>query len=185
MCNLKDPITPQQQAIFSQGTNVGLLAQDLFPGGVDASPESIFNFQQSVKDTILYLNQGETIIYEAAFQFDGVLAALDILVKEEDGWKAYEVKSSTEVKDTYINDAALQYYVITNSGIDLKVISIVYINNQYIKNGEIDINELFTIESVLDSVKEVLPKIPNQISSFKKVLQQGSVPDDNISICFL
>lgn len=180
--NLKDPITPQQQAIFSQGTNVGLLAQDLFPGGVDASPESIFNFQQSVKDTILYLNQGETIIYEAAFQFDGVLAALDILVKEEDGWKAYEVKSSTEVKDTYINDAALQYYVITNSGIDLKDISIVYINNQYVKNGEVDVNKLFTIESVLDSVKEVLPKIPNQISAFKKVLQQDSVPDIDIGM---
>ncbi len=183
--NLKDKITPQQEAIFKQGSNVGVLAQDLFSGGIDASPESYFNFQQSVLDTILYLEEGETIIYEAAFQYDGVLAALDILVKEKDGWKAYEVKSSTEVKDTYINDAALQYYVITNSGIDLKDISIVYINNQYVKNGEIDINELFTIESVLDRVIEVLPKIPNQITAFKKVLQQDSIPDIDIGMhCF-
>ena len=49
--NLKDKITPQQEAIFSQGTNVGILAQELFPGGTDASPEYYFNFQQSVLDT--------------------------------------------------------------------------------------------------------------------------------------
>ncbi len=183
--NLKDKITPQQEAIFKQGSNVGVLAQDLFPGGVDASPESIYNFKQSVLDTTLYLDEGETNIYEAAFQFDRVLAALDILVKEKDGWKAYEVKSSTEVKETYINDAALQYYVITNSGIELKDISIVYINNQYMKNGDIDINELFTIESVLDRVIEVLPIIPNKISAFKKLLQQDSVPDIDIGMhCF-
>ena len=34
---LKDEISPMQQAIFSQGTNVGLLAQELFPGGEDAT----------------------------------------------------------------------------------------------------------------------------------------------------
>jgi hypothetical protein len=50
----------------------------------------------------------------------------------------------------YINDTAIQYYAITNSGIELKDISIVYINNQYIKKGDIDVKELFTVESVLD-----------------------------------
>ena len=65
--------------------------------------------------------------------------------RDQDGWKAYEVKSSTKVSDTYIKDASIQYYTITNSGIYLKDISIVYINNQYIKNGEIDINELFVV----------------------------------------
>jgi len=180
--NLKDPVTSQQEAIFSQGTNVGILAQSLFSGGVDASPKSVFNFQQSVLDTILYLEDGERIIYEAAFQYKGVLAALDILVRDEEGWKAYEVKSSTSVSETYIQDAALQYYVITNSGIELKDISIVYINNQYLKNGDIDVHELFTIESVLDPVKEILPKIPNQITALKKVLQQDSIPDIDIGM---
>ncbi len=182
---LKDSIDPQQEAIFSQATNVGILAQSLFPEGVDASPESVFNFQQSVLDTISHLEDGERIIYEAAFQYNRVLAALDILVRDEDGWKAYEVKSSTSVSETYIQDAALQYYVITNSGIELKDISIVYINNQYVKNGDIDVHELFTTESVLDRVMEFIPKISNQITAFKKVLQQDSIPDIDIGMyCF-
>ena len=180
--NLKDPISPQLQAIFNQGNRVGELAQELFPGGVDASPSSHFKMQEAVVKTKAFIEAGETIIYEATFQYNGVLAALDILVKDEDGWKAYEVKSSTSVSETYINDAAIQYYAIVNSGIDLKNISIVYINNQYEKQGAINIQELFTIESVYDRVQDVLPKIPNQVERFKEVIAKDTVPEINIGL---
>ena len=46
--NLKDEITPQQEAIFSQGTNVGILAQDLFPGGVDAGTEHYWEIEKGM-----------------------------------------------------------------------------------------------------------------------------------------
>ena len=38
---------------------------------------------------------------------------LDILVKDNED-AAYEVKSSTSIKDTFIKDAAIQYYTIIN-----------------------------------------------------------------------
>ncbi|WP_242094305.1 DUF2779 domain-containing protein [Aestuariivivens sediminicola] len=177
---LKDEVSPQLQAIFTQGTNVGLLAQELFPNGVDASPPDHFKMQESVFKTKEYIENGESIIYEATFQFNGVLAALDILVKDENGWKAYEVKSSTSVSDVYINDAAIQYYTILNSGVDLRDISIVYINNQYVKSGDVDVHELFTIESVYGKVQEVIPGIPNRIERFKQVINQDGVPDIDI-----
>ncbi len=180
--NLKDQISPQLQAIFNQGNMVGHLAQELFPGGVDASPSSHFKMQEAVVKTKAFIEAGETIIYEATFQYNGVLAALDILVKDEDGWKAYEVKSSTSVSETYINDAAIQYYAIVNSGIDLRNISIVHINNQYVKQGAIDIQELFTIASVYDRVQDVLPKIPNQVARFKEVIAKDTVPEINIGL---
>lgn len=180
--NLRDGISTQLQAIFNQGTNVGLLSHQLFPNGADASPSDHFKIQESVLKTKEFIDRGQSIIYEATFQFNGVLVALDILAKDEEGWKAYEVKSSTSISDTYINDTAIQYYAITNSGIKLKDISIVYINNQYVKNGDIDINELFTVESVLERVKPVVPTIPNQIESFKTLIAQDSVPDIDIGI---
>ncbi len=178
--DLKDDISPQLQAIFNQGNNVGVLAQELFPNWVDASPSSHFKIQESVLKTKQFIKNGESIIFEATFQFNGVLAALDILVKEDDGWKAYEVKSSTSVSDTYINDSAIQYHTIVNSGIDLKDISIVYINNQYVKQGDIDIQELFTIESFYDKVQDVLTKIPNQVERFKYVILKDEVPTIDI-----
>ena len=178
--NLKDNISAQQQAIFNQGNAVGELAQDLFQGGVDASPSSYFKMQESVYKTKELIDAGETIIYEATFQYNEVLAALDILVQDEEGWKAYEVKSSTKVSETYISDAAIQYYTIKNSGIDLKDIAIVHINNQYVKEGDIDVHKLFTIESVMDQVLELLPKIPNEVDRLKGVIRSSETPKKDI-----
>ena len=177
---LKDPTPSSLQAVFDQGTNIGLLAQELFPNGADASPENHFKMFESVRKTQKFISQGESIIYEATFLYTDVLAALDILVKDEEGWKAYEVKSSTKVSDTYIKDAAIQYYTITNSGIDLKDISIVHINNQYIKDGELDIHQLFTIESVYDQVLEFLPRIPNEVRRLKNVIESPDIPNVDI-----
>ena len=109
---LKDPISPSLQAIFDQGNQVGLLAQELFPGGIDSSPSSHLKMMESVIKTKEFLDKGESIIYEATFTYNEVLAALDILVRDDKGWKAYEVKSSTSVSDTYFKDAAIQYYTI-------------------------------------------------------------------------
>jgi len=167
-------------AIFEQGKKVGLLAQQLFPGGVDCTPASAYDFQEAVVRTSEEIAKGTKIIYEAAFQYDGVLAALDILVKDKSGWKAYEVKSSTGVTETYELDATIQYYVITNSGIALKDISIVHINNEYEKNGAIDVHELFTIASVKDRVLELLPSIPTKVAELKAVLNQRKIPDVDI-----
>jgi len=177
---LRDEISDDQQSIFSQGADVGKLAQQLFPGGVDASPETPFEFQQSVADTTKFINDGNEVIYEAAFQFDEVLAALDILVKREGGWYGYEVKSSTQINDIYIRDAALQYYVITNSGILLADIFIVHINNKYVRQGELDIHELFTIVSVKEAALALQAKIAMKIPEFKKIISLEKCPVTDI-----
>ena len=179
---LKDPTPSSLQAVFDQGTNIGLLAQKLFLNGVDASPENHFKMIESVGKTLDFINKDETIIYEAAFLYNDVYAALDILVKDKEGWKAYEVKSSTKITDTYIKDAAIQYYTINNSGIDLKDISIVYINNQYVKDGELDIHQLFNIESVYDQVLEFLPRIPNEVRRLKNVIESTEIPEIDIGL---
>ena len=177
-----DAYSAQAMAIFDQGTNVGELAKQLFPGGVDCTPESYYDFQKAVEQTQQEIENGATVIYEAAFQSEGVLAAVDILVKDEDGWKAYEVKSSTGISDTYRMDGTLQYYVITKSGIDLKDFSITYINNQYVKNGAIDLNQLFVSESIMTDINKQLAGLPNQINLFKNILLQDAVPEKKIGV---
>ena len=177
---LKDPITISQQAVFDQGKNIGLLAQKLFPNGVDASPKDYFNIAESVEKTLDFLGRGEKVIYEATFLYDDVLAALDILVKTSKGWQAYEVKSSTSVSLTNIADAAIQYYTIINSGIDIKDISIVYINNQYIKDGDLNIYKLFKVKSVYNEVLDYLPIIPNEIKRLKNIIESSDIPQTDI-----
>ena len=59
---VRDEEDKTQAAIFQQGTNVGLLAQQLFQGGIDASPVDTFSYQQSVADTARYISEGHTVI---------------------------------------------------------------------------------------------------------------------------
>ena len=172
----KDEVSETQSAIFLRGTDVGALARDIFPGGVDASPVDAFHYQQSVLDTAAYIREGHTIIYEAAFQYEGVMAALDILVKQNGKWYGYEVKSSTKLKDPFIQDAALEYYVITGSGIALEDLYIVHLNNEYVRKGLLDLQQLFTRQSVKAEVISLQPVIQSKVEELKKVIQLNEMP---------
>ncbi|MEO6348857.1 MAG: DUF2779 domain-containing protein, partial [Aquaticitalea sp.] len=84
--------------------------------------------------------------------------------------------STTGVKEPHITDAALQYYVITNSGLKLADISIVHLNNKYIRKGELDVQQLFHAASILKEVKELQPYITTKAVELKKLLKQKTVP---------
>jgi len=189
--NEMDEFSEMQKAIFQRGTNVGVLAQKLFPGGTVATEGSPPAYKKGLKKTSELIKKDGKIIYEAAFQFNEVLSIADILVKEkngssrrseaETGWNIYEVKSSTSISETYLNDAALQYYVISNSGIVINDFSIIHINNQYIRKGELDINELFKIESVIDSILPMQNFIEENVERLKKVISQREMPGIDIA----
>jgi hypothetical protein len=176
----RDPISEDQQAVFTRGINVGKLAQNLFPGGVNLAPVDQFHYGQAAKLTEEKLKSSNKVFYEPSFIFDELLVAVDILVKERKKWHIYEVKSSTSVSEVYLLDTAIQYYVLSNCGLDIKDVSIVYLNNQYVRKGDLDLNELFTIESVFDLIQEYQDIIPEKISVFKKMLKGKVIPDIKI-----
>jgi len=177
---LRPEISASQQMVFTKGTNTGILAQQLFPGGKDASPVDYFSYPAAIQQTYDWINNGEAIIYEPAFQYDRVMAAMDILVNKNGKWFAYEVKSSTEAKEQFIMDAALQYYVITNVGLPLADISIIHLNNQYIRQGELDLQQLFKIVSVKKEVLALQPGIQKWIIENKKILGLKEEPNKDI-----
>ncbi|MBI9037607.1 MAG: DUF2779 domain-containing protein [Bacteroidales bacterium] len=177
---MQDPISESQQAIFDCGQNVGELAQQLFPGGVMAAFDLPEGFMKSIHKTRELIEQGNSIIYEAGLMHENTHCFVDILVKKNGKWFIYEVKSSTGIKDVYIYDAAFQYYVLSNLGLEIEDISIVYINNQYIRQGNIDINQLFNIESVFDRIIEIQATVKNLLSNQVEALQKPDAPNIDI-----
>ncbi len=175
--HLRDPISSEQKAIFSRGNNVGMMARGLFPGGVDASPSTPRHFSESVAKTTKLIEEGAEIIYEAAFQFDRVLVAIDIIVKRDGKWVAYEVKSSSRISPTYILDASLQSYVINGSGLPLEDFFLVHMNTSYIRKGELDLHQLFTIVSVKKQTLQNEGMIAENILAEKETLTLAQVPD--------
>lgn len=177
---LRNELTESQEAIFARGHRVGELAQKLFLHGELVVPENAFPSFEYVQKTQELIKQGVSVLYEACFMSDDVMCAMDIMVKKNNKWYAYEVKSSTKVSETYILDASLQSYIICNSGIDLADLSIVYLDNTYVRNGELEIEKLFAIESIFEQSKDLRQVIPSKIKYFKEILLQKNEPDISI-----
>ena len=166
---LRDEISAAQQAIFQSGTDVGLLAQQLFSGGVEVPYEGLTH-QQQIELTKDEIARGTETIYEATFQHDGIFVKADILHLGTDGWEIYEVKGSTAVKDVYVYDAALQYHALTGEGLAISKVSIVHVNNAYTRNGDLDIRQLFTVNDITDRVQELQPIVVNEIAAQREML---------------
>ena len=180
--NQRDPVSVNQQLLFNRGNKVGDLAHQLFPGGIDVSPPNHFKWGAAAKETLLLISKGQQIIYEAAFIYEGILVAVDLLVRTGSGWNAYEVKSNLDVKEVHIRDAALQYYVISNSGIDLTDFSVVHVNRDFIKQGGVKASDFFLIKSVLSNCKHEQPFVIENIKKAKKTLALKETPRIDVGI---
>ena len=146
------------------------MACQLFPNG-SKIPYDDITFDEKIALTQQWIEEGVSNIYEATFEYDDVLVMVDILHINEDGTvEIYEVKSSTEVKEIYLHDASIQYYVLNGLGINVKKTSIVHINNKYIRGDELEIDKLFTIVDASEDVLELQYNIPSYLKEFKKVL---------------
>ena len=172
----RDPLPESRKIRFEKGHDIGKLARKIFPGGVDVSPPHSGLYPASATKTASLMASKETIIYEPAFIYNEVLAALDIIVYN-DGWFAYEVKSSEKISATYLEDAALQFFVITGCGIKLKDFSIIHLKKNYLEiNFNDETDEIFQITSVFEQCKGRQEQITRKIDEIKYILASPSVP---------
>jgi len=180
--DLKHPISEQQEELFSSGHFIGQLAQQLYPNGKDATPESYFDFSSSFESTKQWINNGVETIYEAAFFYDEVMAALDILHLQNGERWAIEVKSSTDVKDYHITDASLQYWVMNNAGFKPDKFFLMHVNNKFIKNGSIDPKEFFTLNDITERVIAKQDEVIKNVIRLKNVVNNREAePEVKIS----
>ena len=178
---LRDKLSIEQRAKFQRGTDVGVLAHEVFPNGVDMSPNSPSQFPKKAQETWNNLSNPEVkVMYEAVFQYNETLIMLDMLVRDGDNWLAIEVKSSMRLSDTYYNDAALQYYVLHGCGVPLSDFRLMYLNSDYVKNGPIDAQQLFKMESVMEYVIEREAFVAENVDRLKKVVALPHSPLVNI-----
>ena len=78
------PPDEQLQAVFETGNLVGGEACKLFPGGKEV-PYKSTGHNEMIALTQQFLSEGIKSIYEAAFEYDGILVLIDIFHQKEDG----------------------------------------------------------------------------------------------------
>lgn len=183
---LRDKLSIEQRARFKRGTDVGVLARTYFPGGVNMAPSSPSLFGKMFEKTMQNLNDPNVnVMYEAIFIHNDTLIMLDILVRDGDKWRAIEVKSSLSLSDTYYHDAALQHYVLKGCNVPISDMQLMYVNGDYVRNGDIDVKQLFVFKSVKDFAEQQLESIEKKVNELKAVVSLSNAPRMDIGTqCF-
>ncbi len=172
------------QNVFEVGLEVGNLAKGLFG---DHSEITQTDAATMIEETKENLAENVEIIAEATFDYNGLLCRVDILRNlGNQELEIYEVKSSTEIKDIYYDDAAYQYYVLTQLGYEVSKVHIVYINNEYVRQGDLDIEQLFNIVDVTADVENLVTVVERHLTNISSYLAVANEPPDDIGdYCFL
>lgn len=172
---LKDDVGEDRQAVFDAGHNVGGLAQQMFPDGIEVPFDGV-SLSEQIEMTRRLIDSGTDTIFEAAFSYDNVFIKADILHRTSNGWHLGEVKASTDAKEHYINDIAVQYHVITGCGVPVETASLVLIDTSYVRVGNIEPEKLFmwvdVTEKVLSRQEQIKAEIVRQRSMLKSDMPQ-------------
>ncbi|MFP6665035.1 MAG: DUF2779 domain-containing protein [Deltaproteobacteria bacterium] len=157
---------PSRRALFARGHRVGAEACRHIPGGFQV-PFDGRQRKRSVAATAKAIAEGVEILYEAGFEHEGVFAAIDILVKEGEGWVLVEVKSTTGVKPQYIEDAAVQTWIARASGIPVTRVELMHLNRDCVYP---DLSNLFTRTDISEAVDAIVPGIDAEVKAQKGML---------------
>lgn len=182
--NEKDsnPKTSQQEQNIKNGINVGNLSKKLFSNSRDLTNMEL---EQNLEATKRYLLL-DNVIFEAGLRVNNLYARIDILKPCSDGtWDIIEVKSTSEVKDEHIYDVAFQKYVCEIAGIAINKCSILHLNKDYIKQGQLDLKQLFKTEDVSERVEKVYKKIPEIIEELMCIANLPNEPEVKAEKYFL
>ena len=139
-----------------QGMEVGLLAQQMFPGGVLVAAAHR-HLSDAIRDTReLIANREVPAIFEATFEHSGVLVRADVVKRNAAGFHLTDVKSSTKIKTEYVDDVSIQKYVMGGCGLQVEDTSVMHLSRDYVYDGALcadgsndyDLSRLFATEEV-------------------------------------
>ena len=177
------------QARFDTGNEVGDIARGMFGPYVDVTAYKedgvSLDKTQMIRRTAEEMEKGTPVICEAAFSYDGLYCAVDLLRRDgkNDGWAVYEVKSSTQVRDYYIADVSYQKYVLENCGVHVTGVYLVNIDNSYVLGPEgLDPAGFFRINDLWEAASRAQQDtVPGILETAERVLGCAEEPAAEIA----
>jgi hypothetical protein len=164
------PIDASTQAAFDIGHTVGDWAKKKYPSGVEID-------RGSGATAVTKREMAKRVpLFEASFSHSHCYCKTDILVPvDEDEWDLIEVKASTSVKDEHLLDVAFQRFVVESCGVKIRRAHVLYVNNEYVRHGDIDVHSLFEMEDVTEATDLLIMDVPENVARLLAVLE-GAEP---------
>ena len=162
------------RARMAAGSRVGELARTRWPEGVMV-PGSARDMPGQVAATQRLMEEGASVLFEAAFMADGRYARADVLERQPDGWRVIEVKSSTQVKDDHLDDLAFQWLVMSAAGVEITQLCMMHVNKEM--EFHEPIAHLLVEVDVTERVRQRVLKLEQKVETMEEVLLLPEAPD--------
>ncbi len=174
-----DEPSTAQLAVFNTGQEVGELACKRFPAGHLIGHDHR-HFDDALSDTEKALKEANApALFEAAFEFDGLIARADIIERLSDGgWRLIEVKSTLDVKEIHKLDFAFQCYILRNAGMDVREGGILTLNRDYVYDGtSLDLDALFRLHDLISYADDMVDVVAELARELQSTITQAEPPD--------
>ena len=170
-------------SVMDNGNMVHEVARNLLGSHITIEYNSDLN--KMIEQTNTCLQKDNIIIAEASFKYKNNFCSVDLLKKTSNEYEIYEVKSSTGIKDIFISDISYQLYVLTKLGYKVTKCNIVLLNNKYVKNGNLELDKLFSIVDCTDDAYNREKEVEKNIKEIDQYMKKKDVSKDDIhSNCF-
>jgi hypothetical protein len=171
-------IDKSTQATFDAGNLFESYAEKQFTDGIRLGFTDYQSYLALPEQTMEALLGGAKTVFQARFETKQITCICDVIqVVDDKEFDLYEIKSSTKAKPEHIDDLAFQTYVIESCGFTVRKISVIHVDNEYVRSGDIDPDALSATTEVTDKVRAKLPKTIESIESALQVLQLPEPPD--------
>ena len=176
---LGSPADSAQQAVFDTGQEVGDLARQRYPGGHNVTHD-YRHVREALDETREVISTGEApALFEAAFVHEEVLVRADVIERlPSGGWRLVEVKSTTRSKEVFVDDVAVQLWVLLGTGLDVREAGVLTLDRSYVYDGKrLDLGALFRLHPVYDEASARLDTVRSQVQEMQAMLAGSAAPD--------
>jgi len=171
------PIDENTQSQFDTGHEFETYAEQLFPNALKLGFSNYEEYNNLPQRTEVALSEVETIL-QGRFEVNNITCIIDVLTKKDnETYKLVEIKSSTKAKPEHEYDLAFQVYVLEQYGLKIDEISVMHVNNEYVRQGAIDPKQLVTETNVTAEVRELLSVTSQKVVEAFAILESSTIPD--------
>ncbi len=184
--NKLPPVDANTQAIFDAGHTFENMAEQLFTTHHKLGFNNYDEYLSLPHKTLEAISDGHKTILQGRFEAESITCICDVIeFVDTKTIDLYEIKSSTKVKIEHYYDLSFQKTVLEKLGYIVRNISVIHVNNKFIKNGPIKIEELTTITDVTEEVKKLSHTTDGYIKKALEVMKSLKRPDISPIYCRL
>lgn len=118
-----------------------------------------------------FLDEGKQLICRATFRdIEGSvekLCQVDILRVGQEGVHIVKVTASRDAQLSDLRQLAYQLWFLEEHGFNVKSASIMHLNGDYVRRGELDLRELFAVKDVTTAARAQAADVANNLRLFK------------------